>query len=59
MRRGEARVIEFRSTKSAAVQFFAALATCALAMQQKDAVFEQVLGGALRGGSVLPEMQYA
>ena len=41
MRRGVARVIEFRSTKSAAVQFLAALATCDACEQQKATAFEQ------------------
>ena len=58
MRRGEARVIEFRSTKSAAVRFLALCLQCAYREQLKGAASEQGVIGALCNGAVLPEMQY-
>ena len=59
MRRGVARVIEFRSTKSAEVQFLALQTRCDALEQLKVAASEQDVIGALRDGCVLPEMQYA
>ena len=59
MRRGEARVIEFRSTMSAAVRFLALRLLCDVREQLKVAASEQAITGALWHGSVLPEMQYA
>ena len=54
-----ARVIEFRSTKSAAVQFLALRSRCDVCEQLKAAASEQGVIGALRHDWDLPEMQYA